>query len=165
MRELVDLEPFSFDSACIDRYLKAQSTFAMRDRRNERIRNLKRSSSVWSMTRVKLDLGSMVPVMSSMVSIYFCHPVSTAAPLPWPLKAAVLAYLLLQPRHHPIHQICRVGEQLRRSAFVDPCSGQGLEIERARRNRRSRDRRENVANVGVHVRRCLDMSLKRRAEK
>ncbi len=41
--------------------------------------NLNRSSSVCSMTKVKFDLGSSVPVMSSMVSIYTAA-VSLSAP-------------------------------------------------------------------------------------
>lgn len=45
-------------------------TFAIRALRKERMRNLNRSSSVCNMTRVKLDFGSRVPVMSSILSIY-----------------------------------------------------------------------------------------------
>lgn len=48
-------------------------TLAIRVRKYDRTRNLKRSSSVCNMTSVKLDLGSMVPVISSIVSIY-CTP-------------------------------------------------------------------------------------------
>ena len=42
----------------------------MRARRNERTRNLKRSSSVWMIMRRKLALGSVFPVCSSTSSIY-----------------------------------------------------------------------------------------------
>ena len=41
----------------------------MRARRNERTRNLKRSSSVWIIMRRKLALGSVFPVCSSTSSI------------------------------------------------------------------------------------------------
>jgi len=45
------------------------SILAMRARRKERMRNLKRSSSVWRIMRRKLDLGSVLPVCSSTSSI------------------------------------------------------------------------------------------------
>lgn len=45
-------------------------TFAILALKKLRTRNLNRSSSVCTTTRVKLALGSMVPVSSSMVSIY-----------------------------------------------------------------------------------------------
>lgn len=47
-----------------------ESTFAILARRKDRIRNLNRSSSVWIMMRLKFADGSIVPVMSSTVSIY-----------------------------------------------------------------------------------------------
>lgn len=43
----------------------------MRARRNERTRNLKRSSSVWMIMRRKLALGSVLPVCSSTSSILY----------------------------------------------------------------------------------------------
>lgn len=46
------------------------ATLAIRARSKERTRNLNRSSSVWMITSLKLALGSMVPVRSSIVSIY-----------------------------------------------------------------------------------------------
>ena len=46
-------------------------TFAILARKKDRIRNLNRSSSVCMMMRLKFADGSMVPVMSSTVSIYF----------------------------------------------------------------------------------------------
>ena len=49
---------------------KRYHTFAILDRRNDRIRNLRRSSSVWVTIRLKFEDGSMVEVISSTVSIY-----------------------------------------------------------------------------------------------
>lgn len=46
------------------------STFDILARRKERRRNLNRSSSVWVIMRLKFAEGSIVPVMSSTVSIY-----------------------------------------------------------------------------------------------
>ena len=45
-------------------------TFAILARKKERTRNLILSNSVCNITSVKFDLGSCVPVMSSIVSIY-----------------------------------------------------------------------------------------------
>lgn len=45
-------------------------TLAILVLKNDRTRNLNLSNSVCNMTRVKFDFGSMVPVMSSIVSIY-----------------------------------------------------------------------------------------------
>ena len=45
-------------------------TLAILARKNERIKNLNLSSSVCMMMRLKFADGSMVPVMSSTVSIY-----------------------------------------------------------------------------------------------
>lgn len=47
-----------------------RSTFAILARRNDRMRNLNLSSSVCVMMRLKFADGSIVPVMSSTVSIY-----------------------------------------------------------------------------------------------
>ena len=52
---------------------KRYHTFAILDRRNDRIRNLRRSSSVWVTIRLKFEDGSMVEVISSTVSIYSCR--------------------------------------------------------------------------------------------
>ena len=55
--------------------------------KNERTRNLNRSSSVCSTTSAKLDFGSSVPVISSIVSIYTgrgqYHHNHTLSPLPF----------------------------------------------------------------------------------
>jgi hypothetical protein len=48
---------------------KNKHTFPILARRKERMRNLKRSSSVCVMMRLKFAEGSMVPVMSSTFSI------------------------------------------------------------------------------------------------
>jgi hypothetical protein len=48
---------------------KNKHTFPILARRKDRMRNLKRSSSVCVMMRLKFAEGSMVPVMSSTVSI------------------------------------------------------------------------------------------------
>jgi hypothetical protein len=50
---------------------KEKHTFAILARRKERMRNLNLSSSVCVMMRLKFADGSMVPVMSSTVSICF----------------------------------------------------------------------------------------------
>ena len=57
-------------------------TLAILVLKNERTRNLNLSSSVCNMTRVKFDFGSMVPVISSIVSIYTScgqHPIENHA--------------------------------------------------------------------------------------
>jgi len=52
-----------------EREERGEGTLAMRARRKERTRNLKRSSSVCRIMRVKLALGSMSPVCVSTRSI------------------------------------------------------------------------------------------------
>ena len=58
--------------------LEMRITLAMRARRNDRTRNLKRSSSVCMMIRRKLVLGSMLPVCSSTSSILLTGSVPSA---------------------------------------------------------------------------------------
>lgn len=53
-----------------------ERTFAILARRKERMRNLNLSSSVCVIMRLKFAEGSIVPVMSSTVSIYFFGRVS-----------------------------------------------------------------------------------------
>ena len=53
-----------------DRKENKKHTFAILARRYERMRNLKRSSSVWMTIKEKLEAGSIFPVISSTVSIY-----------------------------------------------------------------------------------------------
>lgn len=53
-----------------------ECTFAILARRKERMRNLNLSSSVCVIMRLKFAEGSIVPVMSSTVSIYFFGRVS-----------------------------------------------------------------------------------------
>lgn len=74
-RDLVGVERISVNldywiSICTFPCVYTGHTFAIRARRKERMRNLNLSSSVCKMTRVKFDLGSIVPIMSSIVSIY-----------------------------------------------------------------------------------------------
>jgi hypothetical protein len=54
-----------------DRKEREEHTFPILARRKDRMRNLNLSSSVCMMMRLKFAEGSMVPVMSSTVSIYF----------------------------------------------------------------------------------------------
>lgn len=76
-------------------------TFDILALKKERTRNLNRSSSVCRMTRVKLDLGSAVPVMSSIVSIYgWCGQHLHTALRAFRIRRA---YLLLDPLHHAIN--------------------------------------------------------------
>ena len=56
--------------------LGKERTFAILARRKERMRNLNLSSSVCVIMRLKFAEGSIVPVMSSTVSIYFFGRVS-----------------------------------------------------------------------------------------
>ena len=89
------------------------NTFAIRARRKLRTRNLNLSSSVWRTTSVKLDFGSMVPVISSIVSIYTEKGARSA--FPPRLKTRHIdvhsTYLLLHPFHHALNQLHWVRQQ------------------------------------------------------
>ena len=72
---------------------------------------------------------------------------------PWQNACAVRldpSYLLLYPLHNALNHAGGIWQQLRRGAFVYPCSCQGLQVARSLRYRRRRDRGEDVSNVIVH---------------
>lgn len=93
-------------------------TLAMRARRKERTRNLKRSSSVWMMMRRKLALGSVLPVCSSTSSIFrvrrlqclaareelevFKVPADVSAPKHAPSKYSAMGVILVHSAPSPM---------------------------------------------------------------
>lgn len=66
----VDLVRIAVRSKRILEIVRGSRTFAILALKKDRTRNLNLSSSVCNITSVKLTLGSIVPVISSMVSIY-----------------------------------------------------------------------------------------------
>lgn len=129
--------------------LGGRRTFAILARKKERTRNLNRSSSVCRMTSVKFDFGSIVPVISSMVSIYTIRGQHRRFAIT--LYALLyLTYLLLYSVHDSFNQAWRVWEEFWRCTFVHPCSRQCLKVEGALRDRRRGDGGEDVLDVIVH---------------
>ena len=103
-------------------------TLAMRARRKERTRNLKRSSSVCMMIRRKLILGSMFPVCSSTISILLPQTFALAAILSDTNPKG--KYLTLYAFKDATHQWCRPGQDLRSTTLGNPCTGKLFKVVR-----------------------------------
>lgn len=140
-------------------------TFAILDLRKDRIKNLYLSNSVCKTTKVKLVPASMLLVLSSMSSIFLAsaHTVSLLNALQ-NSNERDHTHLSSQSVHDPIHELGWIGQQLGRDALRDPCFGEELEIllflgivvcgSAIGGIMRSRDRRQNVADVHGP---CLDV--------
>lgn len=103
-------------------------TLAMRARRKERTRNLKRSSSVCMMIRRKLVLGSVSPVCCSTSSILLPQIFALAAM--FSDANAKDKYLTTYAFKDATHQWCRPGQDLGGTTLGHPCTGKFLKVAR-----------------------------------